>query len=94
MQKTRLEGWIGLEGLVDNGWQVERIVNKQRKDMGISSLEHTMKGGGVVEGILKEMEEKAWILGCKDPKQMKEIVDLGQWILGHKDPKWSWKMED
>ena len=35
-----------------------------------------------------------WILGCSDPKWMKETMDLEWWIWVYNDPKWMWKMEE
>ena len=57
-----------------------------------SSVAHTLKGDGKEE-IVEDMEERVWILGYRNPKWMKETMDLEWWIWVYKDPKWIWKME-
>ena len=76
-----------------DGCQVGRLVNEWMKDAERSSLAHTLKGDGK-EGIVEDMQEKVWILGYKDPKQMKAKMDVGWWIWIYKKPKWMWKMEE
>ena len=75
-----------------DGRQAGRIVNEGMKEVERSSLAHTLKGGGKEE-IVEDMQEKVWILGYRDPKWMKEMMNLGWWIWVYKDPKWIWKME-
>ena len=85
MRKFELRGWSGWEeGMVD-GCQVGRLVNEWMKEAKISSLAHTLKGDGKEE-IVEDMQ--VWILGYKDPKQMKATMDLGWWIWIYKDTKW------
>ena len=43
------------------------------------SLEHTLKGGGKEE-IVEDVSEEVGILGYRNPKWMKEMMDLGWWI--------------
>ena len=86
MKKFGLREWNGWEEDVMDGCQVGRLV----KGVERSSLAHTLKGSGK-ERIVEDMQ--MWILGYKDPKWMKEIVDLGWQIWVYKDPKWMWKME-
>ena len=76
MKKVGLRGWSGWEEDIVDGCQVGRLVNEWMKELERSLLTHTLKGDG-----------KEGILGYKDPKWMKETMDLGWWILRHKDPK-------
>ena len=75
-----------------DGCQVGRLVNEWMKEVERSSLAHTLKGEGKEE-IVEDMQEKVQFLGYRDPKWMKEMMDLGLWIQVYKDPKWIWKME-
>ena len=87
MKKCGLRGW--------SGWmrcQVGRLVNEWMKEAERSSLAHTLKGDGKEE-IAEDMQGKVWILGYRDPKWMKERMNLGWWIWVYKDPKWISKME-
>ena len=65
-------------------------MNERMKGAERSSLAHTLKGGGKEE-IVEDM--KVWILGYRNPKWMKETMELGWWIWVYKDPKWIWKRE-
>ena len=73
-----------------DGCQVGRLVNESMREAERSSLAHTLKGDGK-EKMVEDMQ--VWILGYKDPKQMKATMDLGWWIWVYKDPKWIWKMQ-
>ena len=86
MKKFGLRWWSGWEEDMIDGCQFGRLVKEAER----SSLAHTLKGDGK-EKIVEDMQ--VWILGYKDPKWMKEMMDLGQWIWGYQDPKWIWKME-
>ena len=57
------------------------------KEVERSSLAHTLKGDGKEE-IVEDMWEKVGILGYRDPKWMKETMDLEWWIWVYMDPKW------
>ena len=75
-----------------DGCKVGRLVDEWIKAAERSTLEHTLKGDGKEE-IVEDMEEKVWILGYRNPRWMKEMMDLGWWIWVYKDPKWIWKIE-
>ena len=92
MKKIGLRGRGDLEEDTVDGCQVGRLVNEWMKEVERSSLEHTLKGGGKEE-IVEDVQEKVGIFGYRNPKWMKEMMDLGWWIWVYKDPKWMWKME-
>ena len=92
MKKFELRGWSGWEEVLVDGCQVRRLVNEWMKEEERSPLAHTLKGGGKEKSV-EEMQEKVGILGYRNPKWMKETMDLGWWIWVYKDPKWIWKME-
>ena len=75
-----------------SGCQVGRLLDGWMKEVERSSLTHILKGDGKVK-IVEDIQEKVWILGYKDPKWMKETMDLGWWIWVYKDPILIWKME-
>ena len=52
-------------------------MNERMKEAEGSSLAHTLKGHGK-EKMVEDMQ--VWILGYKDPKWMKEMVELEWWI--------------
>ena len=91
MKQFGLRKWSGWEEDMVDGGVVGRLVNEWRKEAKRSPLAHTLKGDGKEE-IVEDMQ--VWILGYRDPKWMKEMMDLGWWIWVYKDPKWIWKMED
>ena len=75
-----------------DGHQVGRLVKEWMKEAERLSQAHTLKGGGKEE-IVEDVQEKVGILGYRNPKWMKETMDLRWWIWVYKDPKWIWKME-
>ena len=58
--------------------QVGRIVKEWMKEVERSSSANTLKGAGKEESV-EDTWEKVWILGDKDPKQMK-AMDVEWWI--------------
>ena len=84
MKRFGLRGWNGWEEDMVDGCQVGRLVNEWMEAKRLS-LAHTFKGD-LKEEILEDMEEKVHIFGYRDPKWMKEMMDLGWWIFGYKDP--------
>jgi hypothetical protein len=49
------------------------------KEVERSPSAHTLKGGGKEESV-DDTWEKVWILGYRNPKWRKEMVELERWI--------------
>ena len=90
MKMFGLKGQNGWEEDMVDGFQVGKLVNEWMKEVERSSLTQTLNGDGTKE-MVEDMQ--VWILGYRDPKWMKEMMDLGWWIWVYKDLKWIWKME-
>ena len=85
MKTCGLRWWSGWEKDMVDGCQVGRLVNEWMKEMEKFPLAHILKGDGKEE-MVEDMQVQ--ILGYRDPKWMKETMDLGWWIWVYKDPKW------
>ena len=75
MKKFRLRGWNGWEEDIVDRCQDGRLVKEWMKEVERSSLAHTLKGDGKEE-MVEDTQEKVWILRYRNPKWMKETVDL------------------